>query len=379
MKNLATNGNKRASLVLRLADDYDRTLSTILVGNNIVNIASASLATVFFVGLLGGQGVTVSTIVTTIIVLIFGEITPKSLAKESPEKFALVAAPLLYGLAILLTPVNYFFSVWKKLISLVFKTSNSANITEEELLILVDEAEKEGSIESDDAELIENSFHFNDSRVVDILTPRVDIEALAIDFTLDQVAKAFIETGYTRMPVYKESLDDIVGVVHLHDLFAAYHTKEYALENIMMPVEFIAPGININQLLRILQQKKTHMAVVVDEYGGTLGIVTMEDILEELVGEIWDEHDEIQEEIRMLADGRYLILGDTDIQDVFDLFNIKSNTQCLTLNGWITEILGRFPHQNEIIKYDDIEIQIAKLDGKRVRESIIQKTYEGYN
>lgn len=371
MRHLAKTGDRRAELVLKLAENYDKLLSSILVGNNIVNITAASVGTVFFVKHFQAGGATISTIVITVVVLIFGEISPKSMAKESPERFAMFSAQPLRFLIWLLTPVNFLFSLWKKLLSKLFKSTDDPSITEEELLTIVDEAEQEGAIDDADKQLINSVIEFNDLKAVDIFTPRVDVDAVSKDASLEFIKNVFLNTGYSRLPVYEETIDSIIGVIHLRDFFELSSKKNKALADILSPVVYITPGILISELLKLLQSSKNHMAVVTDEYGGTLGIVTMEDILEELVGEIWDEHDEIVEEFTLLEDGSYKIVCNTDVDKLFEMFDIESETESSTVSGWIMEQLGKIPEEGDSFNYDNLTVTVHKTDRNRALESII--------
>lgn len=373
MKKIAEGGNKKAVTALKLADDYNSLLSTILVGNNIVNIVATSMATVLFVQLLGNIGATVSTIVMTVVVLIFGEISPKTIAKESPEKFALFAAPILRVFSVILHPINLFFSAWKKLLSRLFKASDGPAITEEELLTMVEEAEQEGAINEEDRTLIENVMEFNDSKVGAIFTPRVDIEAVPADASQDDITALFLKTGYTRLLVYKDNLDKILGAIHLHDYFRAAQKGPVSLQELVTHVVFVTPYAKISDVLKIFQNSKSHMAVVTDEYGGTMGIVTMEDILEELVGEIWDEHDEIVQEIFDCEDGTCQVSGNAYIEDVFEKFGLTGETDATTVNGWIMEQLGRIPADGDFFKYQDVEVSVLKVEHKRIVDSIFKR------
>ena len=304
IKTMAENGDFRAQRVLSLSDRYDNLLSTILVGNNIVNIGLASIATVFFVNLIGSEGATVSTAVITVVVLIFGEISPKSLAKESPERFAMFAAPVLRVLMILLTPVNFLFAQWKKFLSRVFVHRDDRKVTEDELLTIVQEAENEGGINEQESGLIRNAITFNDREARDVLVPRVDLEAVDQKDSKEKIAQMFAKTNYSRLPVYEESIDHIKGILLEKDFHNRAYQTDVPVTAILKPAVFVGESIKIRSLLQLLQQNKSHMAVVADEYGGTVGIVTMEDILEELVGEIWDEHDEVIQEIQKISDDR---------------------------------------------------------------------------
>jgi len=289
LKAEAERGDKRAGDVLSLANDFDRLLSTLLIGNNIVNIAVSSIGTVMFIKLLNDQdkGASVSTIVVTVVVLIFGEITPKSIAKESPEGFARFSYPLLRLFMWILLPLSWIFGLWKKMVSTLFRVKDDRSMTQEELSVLVDEAGEGGGIDSDEVELLRSALEFTEHEAGDILTPRVDLEAVPLDADAESVAAAFRSSRFSRLPVYDGSIDNIVGVVHQKD-FYDLGIGEGGLAPIMSQPVYVPPSIRISALLKTLQKAKAHMAVVTDEYGGTLGIVTMEDILEELVGEVND-------------------------------------------------------------------------------------------
>ena len=378
IKNMADKGNKKAALVLSMSENYDSLLSTILIGNNIVNILSASLATVLFVNLLGDDaGPTVSTVVTTVVVLIFGEISPKSIAKESPEKFAMFSAPILKVLVIILTPFNFLFKQWKKLLSLIFRGGDDKGITEEELISLVEEAEQEGGINEQESMLIRSAIDFTDTEVGEIITPRIDITALPVNSEKDEIARVFAETAYSRLPLYEESIDHIVGVIYQKDFHNyIYHTDKTVAEYIR-PVAFVPCNKKIGILFKELQQQKSHIAVVVDEYGGTVGIITLEDILEELVGEIWDEHDEISNDIELLSDGVYIISGNAHSEKVFEHIGIDDDgTKPQTMGGWLMEKLMRIPDKGDVVEYKGYSFCVSKCTGKRVEELIAEKVKE---
>lgn len=372
IKNMAENGSKKASLVLSLHKDYDKLLSTILVGNNIVNIAAASIATVLFVQYFGKSGASWSTLVITVVVLILGEITPKSLAKESPEKFAMFMAPIMRVLIKLLTPVNYLFTQWKKLLSKLFKTTDDKSITEEELLTIIEEAEHEGAINEEDKQLIHSVMDFNDSKASDILTPRVDIIGVSKESSVEKIAEAFIQTGYSRIPVFQETIDNIIGIIHIRDFFELT-LKNKSVDDIITPTVFITPHIKISDLLKILQTQKCHLAVVTDEYGGTVGIITMEDILEELVGEIWDEHDEVIKEFTALDDGTYKIACGAAIDEMLEFFELTGEVDSSTVSGWVIEQLGAVPKEGDSFTYENLFVTVSKTDNRRAIEIIVAK------
>ena len=334
MKSRAESGDHRAALAMDLVEDYDRLISTILIGNNIVNITASTVGTVLFTKLYAAYGPTVSTVVLTLVVLIFGEISPKSLAKEHAESFAMFSAPILRVFLLVLRPLNFLFSQWKRLLNMIFHPSEDQGITEEELITMVSEAENEGGLDQHESQLIRSAIEFGDLEAGDILTPRVDIVAVEDSATMDEIAATFAESGYSRLPVYHKDVDDIVGVIHEKDFHAARYRGQSDISGCVAPVHYTTGNAELGDLLRVLQKKKTHMAIVVDEYGGTEGLLTMEDILEELVGEIWDEHDEVVESFRKQSDGSFLVAAGADLSDLYDLFSIKGDCDASTVSGF---------------------------------------------
>ena len=278
MKSMAQGGNKRARLALELTENYDKLLSTILIGNNVVNIASASLSTVIFTAYFGNNGVTVSTAVMTVLVLIFGEISPKSMAKEAPESFAMFSSPFLKGFMVLLTPLNWLFMQWKKLISRFFRHTDDRTVTEEELLTLVDEAQNEGGIDEQEGELLRSAIEFHELDARDILTPRVEVKAVSERNTPEEIAALFRSTGFSRLPYYEGAIDNIVGVVNQKDFYGREDWRA-DVKSVVSPVIFIPDSMKIARLLHLLQQNKAHMAVVTDEYGGAAGIVDRKSVV----------------------------------------------------------------------------------------------------
>ncbi len=373
LKTLAENGNRRAQLAYRLSDDFDKLLSTLLIGNNVVNLTLATVSTVFFVeNISKNMGATISTIVSTVVVLIFGEITPKSIAKESPEAVAMFSAPILRFFLWLLTPVNFLFSLWKKLVSKVFKVSDKASITEDELLTFVDEAQRDGGINEKERDLIHSAIEFNDMQVSEILTPRVDIEAVEQNASKEEIAKVFKETGFSRLPVYDDTIDDITGVIYHKDFYnLVYHTKK-SVKSIIKPVFYITGSMKISDLLAQLQKSKSHIAVVADEYGGTEGIVTMEDILEELVGEIWDEHDEVIPEIQPAGDDTYAVQCAMDFKEFAEFFELDCESESSTVGGWVMEQLGKICEAGDSFVFDRLHVLVTKTEELRVIEIQVQ-------
>ena len=369
IKNLAPT-NKRAALTLELYENYDRLLSTILIGNNIVNIASSSIATIVFTQYFKNNGVTISTIVMTIVVLIFGEISPKSIAKENAESFAMFSAPILKFFTIILAPFNYAFMGLKMLLSKIFKSSGDKGITEEELITIIDEAENEGGIDKHEGNLIRSAIEFNDLDVIDIITPRVDVVAVRADMAPDEILEVFEENGFSRLPVYEDDIDNVIGVINEKDFHKNYKNMK-DIKSIIKPILYTTPTTKISALLRQLQIQKTHIAIVIDEYGGTQGIVTLEDILEELVGDIWDEHDEVVEEFKKVGENTYRILCTANLDDMFKIFELnKSGKEYIsnTVSGWVIEELGKIPSVGDSFVFENVEVTVMRIDSKRVME-----------
>ena len=367
VKNMAEKGNRRAALVLKLSGDYDGLLSTILIGNNIVNIACASLATVLFVKMLGNEaGASVSTVVTTIVVLIFGEVSPKSIAKESPERFAMFSAPFLQVLLLLLSPANFLFKQWKKVLSVLFKAAEDQGITEEELLTIVEEAKQGGGIDEQEGTLIKSAIEFSELEAVDIFTPRIDVTGIPAEASKEEVEAAFRDTGFSRLPVYEESIDNIIGIIYQKDFHNYIRNTDRTVRDMIRPALFISRGKKVGSLLKELQKNKMHIAVVLDEFGGTAGIVTLEDILEELVGEIWDEHDTVVEEIQKLSDTEYLVLGRTSIEKLFEKLHRDQDFDFLTVSGWVMNLAGRIPSEGESFQYENLTVTVERMADRRV-------------
>lgn len=371
IKNLANDGDKRAKLTLELSENYDKLLSTILIGNNIVNITATSVATVLFVKYMGDVGATVSTAVMTVLVLIFGEISPKSLAKESPESFAMFSAPILRVMLTILAPLNFLFMLWKKLLSKIFKVKEDRGITEEELITIVEEAAQDGGIDVQEGELIRSAIEFDDIEVVDVLTPRIDIEAVPDTADEKEVKEVFKRSGYSRLPVYEGSTDNIIGVINQKDFYNRDDSE--SVKSIIKPVIVTTESTKISKLLKLLQKQKSHMAVVTDEYGGTLGIVTMEDIIEELVGEIWDEHDEIINEFEQIEENKYRIVCSANLTKMLKLFDKDEEFDMSTVSGWVIfEFGGIIPNEGDSFDYENLHIVVTKTDKRRVLEVIVE-------
>ena len=307
----------------------------------------------------------------TVAVLIFGEVSPKSIAKESPEKFAMFSAPLISALEVVFTPLNFLFRQWKKLLSLIFKAEEAEGITEEDLITIIEEAEEDGNFEKSETELIRSAIEFNDLEVGDIFTPRIDVTAIEKGTSKKEIKELFIETGYSRLPLYDENIDNVIGILYYKDFFAMSSGEE--IESVLKPVIFVPKTQKVSELMKELQEKKLHLAVVTDEYGSTAGIVTLEDILEEIVGEIWDEHDDIVLDIKEVGDGEYIASGKASLDKLFEELDMKYENDSQTVNGWVMDHLGRIPTEGDTFEADGLSAKVLKMNGRRVENLSITK------
>ena len=375
VKNLAEKGNKRAARALELAENYDTLISTILIGNNIVNILAASLATLYFTNLLAGGSAaqfatTISTAVMTLIVLTFGEICPKTIAKQAPDKFVLFSTPIISALVVIFTPLSFIFKQLQNMLSKIFKSDEDQGMTEEELISIIEEAAEEGDLDEEESTLIKSAIEFNELEVGDIFTPRIDITAVRSDISKENLAKVFTESGYSRIPIYDDDLDNIHGIVYYKDFFSDAQSTEIPISEIVKPVMYVTKTQKINDVLKDLQEKQMHLAVVTDEYGSTAGIVTLEDILEEIVGEIWDEHDEIIEEIKEVGEGEYIVSGMANLDKLFEELEIELDEEldAMTVNGWAMSILDRIPEEGDSFEELGLTVKVLKMDGRRIED-----------
>jgi len=374
---------KRAKQVVHLYENrFDEVISTLLICNNTVAITSATISVALFVQLLGDWGYLVSTVVISTIVIVFTDIFPKSLSKENPEKVAMVCVPFLLFLVTLLKPINWLIFKFRNLFNRNNEIENEVlNIEEQELrgqelIFMVEEAEKDGAIAEEDTELITNAIEFNDIAVWDIITPRVDITSLSYDATTAEVMELFLEDEYSRILVYEGSLDNIKGVIHLLDFLRLLASKDEGrplqLLDIIKPVTFTVTSAKISDVLKLFKKEQTHLAVVIDEYGGTEGIVTMDDILERLVGDIWDEHDEVVEEFLKITDNKYQILCTAYIDDMFELMGIKAASESSTVGGWIMDELRRTPEEGDSFEFENLVVTVTKTDSLRAVECEVE-------
>lgn len=372
IKNLAAT-NQRAALVLRLSSRYDRLLTTILIGNNIANIVLSTVAAMLALRIFGGRlGPTISTVFCTVIVLIFGEISPKIIAKEHPDKVAMTIVPIINALVIILTPVTLLFSGLKSLLMRIFGSKEETLYSEDELLTIVEEAEAGGAIGEEQSELIANAIEFNDARAIDVLTPRVDIIAFERGTSPARIKAIFRESGLSRLPVYEDDLDNIVGVLNQKDFYNNNVKAAKDVNELIKPVAYVGESLKASVLLRKMQNMKTHIAIVIDEYGGTSGLVTLEDIIEELVGKIYDEHDSAPDrEIIRSGKNLFTVSGSTSIRDFFDEIGEEIEIQATTVNGWALIELDRLPSPGDTFTYETdnqiLHVKVINTDGPRAK------------
>ena len=379
MKNLAASGNKKAALVMKIKDSFDKALTAILVGNNIVNIASTSIATAAFTRLLGVGSVGIATAVMTVVILVFGEVVPKSLASEHAESIAMAMAAPLYGLIVLFTPIIFFFSCLKKALSGLIGDKNSQpSVTEEELMYLVEEIEDEGVLEEQESDLVRSALQFDEITIEEILVPRVNIAAVEISEKNEKIKDVFFFENYSRLPVYENNIDNIVGIIHQSDFYKMYINGGSSIKEIMNKPLYTSKHKHISQCLLEMQKAKVHMAVVVDQYGGTEGIVTLEDIIEELVGDIYDEGDEEDRTFVKLSDGLFEVSGDLSIADMLEKMELPEDlieTDRNSVGGFFTDLLEHIPEKGEvavsgIFTFTALEANEQKVSRIRVKTDI---------
>lgn len=370
LRNKASQGNSRAKKALAIAESFDDSLTAILIGNNIVNIASASISTVLFTDLLGAKGVGIATIVMTVVVLIFGEILPKTYAKENSEKCSLFFAGFLSTLIIILKPIVWIFTTIKSFVSKLYSNPDkSPSVTEDELHIIIDEIEEEGVLEESESELVKSALDFDEKVVSEILTPRVKVVGVEINTPVDEIKQVFLTEMYSRLPVYEKTMDNIVGIITQKDFFKMIFEGKNDIQRIIQDVVFISEFKPINDALHEMQRSKTHMSVIIEQYGGTKGIVTMEDIIEELVGEIYDENDEVISPMTRTDEDTFDISGELTVSEMLETLEYPEDyirTNATTVSGWIMELTGHIPKEGELIQSDCFEIKIMEMNENKI-------------
>ena len=371
LKNMAADDNKRAAYALRLCEDFDRLITAVLVGNTISNITMTSVATVYGITTWGARiGPTIATVIVTVLILVLGEISPKIIAREYPEEVALFLTPMVRALIFILTPLTFIFNGLKVLLKKVFGRNDEPEFSEDELLTIVEEAEAGGAIGEEQSELIANAIEFNDIEAIDILTPRVDIVAIERGTPVAEIKKVFKESGLSRLPVYEDDLDNIIGVINQKDLYNNNVKTIKDTEKIIKPVAYVAETLKAAVLLKKMQAKRTHIAIVVDEYGGTTGLVTLEDIIEEIVGDIYDEHDTVEStDVRMAGEDTYMVAGGANLEDFFEMFDEEIEADATTINGWVMIELDRLAKTGDEFDYESkhkqFHVKVTKADARR--------------
>lgn len=372
LKNYVSDGNRKAERALKIAEDFDRMLSAILIGNNIVNIASASIGTVIFTKLFGAAGAAISTVVMTIVVLIFGEILPKSYAKENSEKVTMNFAAPLNAVMVVLTPLVWVFTKLQSLVKSKKGDEDTPSVTQEELKFIIEEIEDEGVLQESESELLQSALEFQEITVDEILTPRVDLVAADVNDSVEEIKALFMEHRYSRIPIYEKTVDSIIGVLWERDFFRELiNGNEVDIRSLTRKTIFVPEKQLISSLMRELQMSKIHMAVVTDSYGGTVGIVTLEDIVEELVGEIWDEKDEVIETIVKLDDNEYIVDADLNVFDMLEELEIELKDfepESNTVGGWVLEEMKKIPEEGESFEYAPMTVTIHEVSEKRVEK-----------
>jgi CBS domain containing-hemolysin-like protein len=375
MRNLYNSNNKKVFLVFKLDENYENLISTFLICKLIANITATSLAVNILSRHFTNNGIIISTVAVIFIILVFGELFPRGLANIAPEKFAIASAPTVKFLNLICTPINIILTMFRNSANKVFKSETLPSVSEEELRTMIDEVENEGVINKNESDLIRSAIEFNETVVEDIYTPRTDIVGIEENDSLDEIKEKFIVSGYSRLPVFKEDMDNIVGVLHEKDFYQALNRKEKDIKKLVAKILYVTPNKKISELLKELQLSKAHMAVVIDEYGGTEGLVTMEDIIEELVGEIWDEHDEVIEWFTKIGEDKFLISCNADIDDMFELFDVEpdEDLDITTVNGFVTMLFEEIPEVGGKIVYKNLDITVTKAEAKRVLEIQVEK------
>lgn len=377
LKKAAKDGNKKAKKALEISENYDKMLSTALVGNNIINIVIATLSTVLFTNLYSDYGPLISTIFASVIVLIVAEVLPKTYAKENSENFSMSVASTLSVFIKLFAPIVVIFVFLKKIFIKKLSSKEHPSVTEEELKHIISDIEVEGVLEQQESELVKSALEFDEIDADEILTPRVDVIAIDVNSSVDFVKNTFISERFSRLPVYEKNIDNIIGILHDKDFFPSYISEtDFSIRELIHPAIYIPPQKSINELLTLLQKNKSHMAIVVDQYGGTLGIVTLEDVLEQLVGEIYDEYDVIENDIVVLDDNTFEVAGDINLnffsEEIgFDMTKLKTSSN--TLGGLLLEFFERIPSENEEISISNITVKIKKILKNRIISLIVKR------
>jgi len=372
IRELANEGDKQAGRVDNLLEDQTKLLTTILIGNNLVNIAASAIATSIAINIFGSKGVGIATGFVTLVILVFGEITPKSLGNNSPIAYAKKASIILYWLEKILYPVILFFTILIKKMIGENKMISSAFISEEEVRRFVNVSEEEGAIKESEKEMIQSVFEFDDIVVKEIMVPRIDMVCISKDASINELVDLAVEKGHSRIPVYEESIDDIIGLIYVKDLLQLLQKgkENLTLEDLIKPIYFIPESKQINKLLKEMQNRREHMAVILDEYGGTSGLITIEDLLEEIVGDIQDEFDLEDKQINLINNKEILVDARVDLDDLNDILPtpLLDEESYETISGFVLHKLGYLPEEKETIELDGVTIEVEKIDEHRIQK-----------
>ncbi|MBP0979780.1 MAG: HlyC/CorC family transporter [Oscillospiraceae bacterium] len=379
LKNKAEDGNKKATRALELANNFDKTISSILIGNTIVNLATTSIVTVLFIDMFGSSvGPLIATIFISVVVLIFGEILPKSYAKEKADSYVMKASGVLSFFVMILNPITILFLWLRQLMNKFLNNENKTEdgMTEAELKCMIDEIEHQGGLEKDESELVQMALDFDEITVEEILTPRVDMIAIEINESIENIQKILMSEKFSRIPVYDKTIDNIVGILLEREFFKSkVLTNDFNIkENIQKPL-FVPQWMKISDVLKELQRKKTHMAIVADEHGGTMGLVTMEDLLEELVGEIWDEYDEVEQNIIKIDDQTYEVEGSMNIKSMMEYLDFSTKhfePEGNTVGGWVMAQLHKISKKGDSFEYKNMTVTIKEIVDQRVTKVIVK-------
>ncbi len=377
LKSLADNGNKRAKNALWVCDNFDKALTAILIGNNVVNLGCSSLATILCIDLFKNYGAAIATGATTLLVLTFGEVIPKCIGKEKSDGIVLHTGLLLKVLTYILTPLVVLFTGLKTLVMKIGHIKkDSPSVTEDELKYIIETIEEEGILEEQESELVQSALEFDEKTAQEILTPRVDVTVIDIDDSKEEIHNLIIRERYSRIPVYEGDIDNIIGILHTRDYLEKVIDGEADIRDLLIPAHFIYKNQKLSDILNDFRANKLHIAIVTDEYGGFLGIVTMEDLLEEIVGDIWDEDEDVEHTCSKLGDDKYLVSGDMDLSELFELFDIKpdDDIESNSVGGFIVEQFGDIPIRGQHVTYEGVTFTVKRVKNRRIISAVTERT-----
>ena len=377
MKKLAADGNKKATMVVKLNGQYTRILTGILIGNNIVNIAASTIGTLLFTSYFGAMGAGISTIFLTVVLLIFGEIIPKTLANDKAELVCMKNVVGVRFFVLVFGPLIFVFDKLKSFVSKIDKSDKQPTITEQELKFMIEEIEDQGVLENREGELVRSALDLDEITASEVMTPRVDLTSIEVNEKIENIKSVFLNERFSRLPVYEKNIDNIIGVLSEKDFFRAYFSNDpFDIRNMLKKTLLVPPRTNISELMKNFQQGKTHMAVVVDQYGGIEGVITFEDILEQLIGNIYDEKDAKENCIKKINDSMWWINPDISVYDMYKEvcgFEFKGQTDSNTMGGWILENLEKLPKEGDKFVFDNLEVTVSEMEDKRITGITIKK------